>query len=364
MQTKIIMNKTYDLIIIGAGVIGTTIAWMARNKHPNWSIALVDKSLIGQGASSYSACIDMPFGHTELRRLLTRKSRIWYSKLCQEIEENQFREVPFVSFIKESKVDKLLSYFVDDRTRRATFKERNNILNNHPLKLQNDASLLCGTIAFYDTDNQWSKILANRFNSTPKSDVWEGTEISAIRKNRSIFELEVDKENIFLSERIIQATGPWLPFGPEKEEVKAAGIKTKKIIACHIDLQPKKEDPLYYFFDDEAFLLPQYEKKQWLFSFRCDEWDVYPDINQLKISNESKSIAKTILNKYLPSFTEHLKGGRVFCDAYGINDNPLIYKVQNSKNHIMVGAGSGSGYRLAPGIAEEALNLLSSKEET
>ena len=74
------MNKTYDLVIIGAGVIGTTIAWMARGKYPDWNIALVDKSMIGQGASMYSACLDMPFGHTELRRELTRKSRKWYPK--------------------------------------------------------------------------------------------------------------------------------------------------------------------------------------------------------------------------------------------------------------------------------------------
>lgn len=41
--TIFIMNKTYDYLIIGSGIMGLTIAWSIKQKQPNASIVIADK---------------------------------------------------------------------------------------------------------------------------------------------------------------------------------------------------------------------------------------------------------------------------------------------------------------------------------
>ncbi len=68
------MNEDdFDLVIIGAGIIGVCAAWYARKRYPQWKILLLDQSGIGNGATSYSASLDIPYGHTALRYKLSKQ---------------------------------------------------------------------------------------------------------------------------------------------------------------------------------------------------------------------------------------------------------------------------------------------------
>jgi glycine/D-amino acid oxidase-like deaminating enzyme len=50
--------------------------------------------------------------------------------------------------------------------------------------------------------------------------------------------------------------------------------------------------------------------------------------------------------------------GRVFCDAYGPDTEPLIRALDGTGRIVFSGAANGSGYRLAPAMASEAADLL------
>lgn len=44
-----------DLAVIGAGIVGLSAAFWARRLHPDWSIVVVERSLVGSGTTQYSA---------------------------------------------------------------------------------------------------------------------------------------------------------------------------------------------------------------------------------------------------------------------------------------------------------------------
>jgi glycine/D-amino acid oxidase-like deaminating enzyme len=52
------------------------------------------------------------------------------------------------------------------------------------------------------------------------------------------------------------------------------------------------------------------------------------------------------------------RSGRVFCDAYSADREPLVRALDEEGRLVFAGAANGSGYRLAPAIAAEAAHLL------
>jgi glycine/D-amino acid oxidase-like deaminating enzyme len=55
---------------------------------------------------------------------------------------------------------------------------------------------------------------------------------------------------------------------------------------------------------------------------------------------------------------EHGNSGRVFCDAYSPDRQPVIRPLDAAGRIVFAGAAGGSGYRLAPAIASETADVL------
>jgi hypothetical protein len=98
-------------------------------------------------------------------------------------------------------------------------------------------------------------------------------------------------------------------------------------------------------------------RRQWLFSFRADQWDVEPKKHALEISTRDRALALGIVDRYRLGSPDDYLGGRVFCDAYTPTGEPLAERVGDTPI-VIAGAGSGAGFRLSPGLADEALRLL------
>jgi glycine/D-amino acid oxidase-like deaminating enzyme len=65
----------------------------------------------------------------------------------------------------------------------------------------------------------------------------------------------------------------------------------------------------------------------------------------------------------LPGLARHWSGGRVFCDAYAPNRAPLIAGLDTDPRICIATGGSGSGFRLAPGMALAALGYFDALEQ-
>lgn len=353
------MTKTLDLAIVGAGIIGSCVAHYARAAHPEWKIALFDQSLAGSGASQYSATLDFPYGHTPLRRALTKHSRLLYEQLKKELPTLPLKTLPFYGFVQKENGAALLEQFTDQEVKLSP-EQLPHIARQVPgLQLQEGTTLLAGAMAQYATRNEIAGKLAYAFADTPSSTLFESMKIKTVIPGEDLFTLRSVDAQTFQSKRVVLATGPWLPQGLAKDLLPENQVRIKKVVAFHIYRQPTQQDPILYFFDDEAFLMPRHEAGYWLFSFRCNQWDVAPEASSLTIEAEDRRKAVTILNKYFPTLVPYCKGGRVFCDGYTENGDPLITTAQGINNLVIAGAGSGSGVRLAPGIAAKAISLLS-----
>lgn len=104
--------------------------------------------------------------------------------------------------------------------------------------------------------------------------------------------------------------------------------------------------------------MPLPRRKQWLFSFSSPEWDHKPGGENLRIASSDRELAASVLDRYLPGFMSASRGGRVFCDAYTPEGVPLVASYPEHPALVVAGAGSGAGFRLAPGIAERAMEMV------
>ena len=345
-------DQEFDLAVIGGGMIGMCTAWYAAQQFPQWRIAVFEQNEVGSGASHYSVSLDMPYGHTALRHQLATRSGELYRALRNTLPL-PIKDLSFYGIVDSNSADDVVANFTggsscvsSNRTAAVADKYAGLIIPN--------GKVLVTGIASYATENKIAKILAGNFSDHHHL-VFEHTAVQAVESRNRQYGLVTKTGKQFSAKRVVQATGPWLDRIYKNGNQPSQVVRVKKVVAFHLWKQPEPDDPLFYFFDDDAFLLPKYEAGYWLFSFKCDHWDVLPDISKLHIDKADETKARYILKKYYPLLESLCTNGRVFCDAYTENSDPFIEPLCREANYIFAGACSGSGYRLAPAIAEQVI---------
>lgn len=351
--------ERFDLTVIGAGIIGSTAAYFAGARMPGWRIALLDRSVVGGGATLHSVGLDFPYGRTAEQREIARESIRLFGELRAEIPGLPIYDLPFFGVVSGENLERVLAGFALDGVREAGAAEKEQLLRSYPeLKLSGNQVLLAGCGASYGFPQRITQTLVDRFRESVRNVCWEGVEVERLREVEGGFSLETGDGRTIESRRVLVATGPWMLRGPGEETARGAGVRIKKVAAMHLDRRPQPHDPILFFFDEDAFLLPVQAADRWLFSFTSQEWDCAPEVSRLRINEEDRDLALSILRRYCPSFAEHCNGGRVFCDAYTPTRVPVIASA-GVPNFVVAGACAGSGYRLAPGIAAAALKQFS-----
>ena len=100
------------------------------------------------------------------------------------------------------------------------------------------------------------------------------------------------------------------------------------------------------------------DRGHWLFSYTCGEWDADPDAPAAGLSAGHVDAARRTLARYAPQLAERCSAGRVFCDAYSTDGEPVVQALDAAGRLVFAGAANGSGYRLAPAIAAQAAGLV------
>jgi D-arginine dehydrogenase len=128
----------------------------------------------------------------------------------------------------------------------------------------------------------------------------------------------------------------------------------------HLERPPAPDDELLILHQEDAFLVPLAQRGHWLFSYTRLEWDVDPDVISAGqgLSAADVEAARECLRPYSPALAAELRSGRVCCDAYSENREPVVTALDAGGLIIFAGAANGSGYRLAPSIARQAVDLL------
>jgi glycine/D-amino acid oxidase-like deaminating enzyme len=348
----------FDLIIVGAGIIGATAFYLARAQRPDWRVLLLDRSLMGKGASSYSAGLDFPYGRTPWQKQLSAASQKMYLDFKQRLPHLAFHRLPFVGIVRKENYVQVAARFTCDSIHAADVAERKELFSVLPgLQVRDDQEILVGAhgaIGFVD------RVIASLVKDgcdSPCGECWEGVAVTGLRQVDGVHEVDCGDGRHIQSQRVMVATGPWLLSGPESDHVKAAGVRIKKVAALHVLREPPANSPIVYFFDEDAFLLPVIEGKKWILSFTSREWDCSPDAGNLYIKPEERAEALSILERYCPAWLPDCCSGRVFCDAYSSDWAPMVRSTKQGV--VIAGACSGAGFRIAPAIAQTALDLFS-----
>lgn len=346
----------FDLTVVGAGIIGSMAAYFASVQMPGWRIALLDRSLVGSGTTSYSVGLDFPYGRSAAQRDIASESSRLFRELRALIPDLPIHDLPFFGVVSKERADQVLAGFTPNNVHLASEMDRDYLLRSYgDLKLSENQVVLSACQSSYGFPQRIAQALAHKFREAQRTVCWEGVEIHSLEAVEGGFVLHTGDGRIINSQRVLVATGPWLLHGPGEALARSAGVRIKKVAALHIDRCPKLHDPILFFFDEDAFLLPVYAGRRWLFSFTSQEWDCAPEISRLRINAEDRALALSILQRYCPSLTEYCNGGRVFCDAYTPDRLPIVTQDPEVPNLVVAGACAGSGYRLAPGIAAAAL---------
>jgi glycine/D-amino acid oxidase-like deaminating enzyme len=355
----------YDLVIIGGGIAGTMTAVLARRRHPELDLLVVDRSVPGLGATAYSACLDLPFGHTDAIRALTARSQALHRELRAAIPALPIVDLPLVGVCAAGGLDLARARLTEPAPRLRDPRRGGGAgpaIDAAPdgFAVPADHAVLDGLRATRWTGPVLDALVAALAApaGAARADVLEGAEVVRIAASAGRYRLDVHDGRTIDAARVALCVGPWLGGALAALTGQRAEVRTKKVVSLIVPGQPAPGAPVIYLFEHEAFLLPQRERRRWLFSFRSEEWDVAPAPGALRLTADDLARATRILALHFPAGVAGPLGARVFCDAYTASRDPMIAAVPDHPGVAVIGGAGGSGVRLAPAMAERGLELL------
>ncbi|MBA3774505.1 MAG: FAD-binding oxidoreductase [Ramlibacter sp.] len=341
---------TARIVVLGGGIVGTVVASRLLAEDGTRRITLVDAGLVGNGASQYSAGVHFPVGCSARVKALAATSADYYERM-----RTRAPAVPIHPFEPWVAADSAQAAEVEARC--TGLRAPNAADGRVPADLAPGLELwrLPGChVADVQQVAQWhARQLLER------AKLIEGLRVTAIDESAAGVRVQLSDGRTLAADALVLAPGPWANTGAFKPFTAALGIRIKKVVALHVDPAPARDAALFFPLED-AFLAPLPHRGHGLFSYTCTQWDVTPEaMRHASLERREFDEAQAVLGRVAPGLlAQPPMGGRVFCDAYGPEREPIVCGVGTHGRIVFVGAANGSGYRLAPGMADEAAGLL------
>ncbi|HEU5470233.1 MAG TPA: FAD-dependent oxidoreductase [Actinophytocola sp.] len=341
----------HDLAVVGAGVLGCCTAYQAIRSHPDWRVLLLERSAIGAGATGWSAGVSFPLAATARHRELVRASAAEYAAL-PATAKRFLRPVRMIYVVSGERLAALRDRVVDAELREVSGDERHRVTRMLPdLRLGADERLLTHDGAGFAVDaKQFSEALV-----AERVEVRLGAQVETVESLGDAFRLATGRAE-WLARRVVVASGPWSVPTPLPDP---PGARRKRIAAVHAALPVVAGDPLVYFVDDDLFLLPMSAGSA-LVSYYRDEWDTDPATVDGVANRADLTLGTEALRRRSPAAAAAVTGGRAFCDLYTDARLPVVVSDPGIPGLAAIRGGSGSGVRLAPALAGEALRAVGS----
>lgn len=354
----------YDLVIVGGGVVGAWALYLATTRHPERSTLLIERSIIGGGATAHSAGVLLETGATAWQRELAGMSGALYSEADRALG-SPIAPVRALWIVANDILDRVRAAAVGFELSAVGPDDRAQLDRALPaVRIGHDESVLAGgTPRCYEPGDTTREIVA-RARRASGAACWEGAEVTSMRPGPDCVVVTLRDGTAVRAARAIAAVGPWVLDGPTAGLAKQRGIRIKKVVALHLDVEPPPQAPAVFLPQADAYLMPLPHRRQWLFSFRSTVWDVAPRSSELAIADVDRDTAGAVLERYVPGMMRWCRGGRVFCDAYTPSGDPVVACDPASSRLVTAGAGGGAGFRLGPGIAAKALDMLEAAPPT
>lgn len=340
-----------DIAVVGAGIIGCLVARELTTGLPEASIVVLDRDAAGSGASRRSAGLHFPRGSTARVRRLSSYSQDYYTALKAAVPSLPIHPVGMTLVASTSTEQQLREIYLD----RAGLTRTHDVPGAQ-VALPAGARVWTGDGCHYADVGALVTALVGELR--PRVCFREGVQVIGVEPTGESVELRLGTGESLIVGAVVLAPGPWLHAPAWRSLVAPLGARVKKVAALHIDVRPRDGDGVIVFHDEDAFLLPLSDRGYWLFSYTCQEWDVHPDEIAEGLSEAVVEDAHRCLATYSPELARLATAGRVFCDAYSSDHEPLVRALDSERRLVFAGAANGSGYRLAPAIAAEVAEIL------
>ncbi|MFG2000953.1 NAD(P)/FAD-dependent oxidoreductase [Spirillospora sp. NPDC048911] len=345
---------TADLAVVGGGVIGAFVVHEALRRHPDWRVVLLERAAIGAGATAWSAGVSFPLAATAEHRELVRAGRERYAALRDRAAGPFLRPVRMIYVMRGSGLGAFGGRVVGTTLRPTTPDERERVTGMMP-DLRIDADEVMVTHdgeGFVVAARPLAEALVTE--AAGHTEVQLGQRVDGVEATGDGYRLRTEHGE-WNARRVVMACGAWTP--PVDGLPDAPGARRKRIAALHARLPVSLDDPLVYFVDDDLFLVPLTAGVA-LVSFYRNEWDTDPESCDGRPNADDLRQGRAALGRRSPVAAAAATGGRAFCDLYTDHRLPVVTTSPERPGLAVVRGGSGSGVRLAPGLAAEALDAL------
>ncbi|MEU8588231.1 FAD-dependent oxidoreductase [Streptomyces sp. NPDC048664] len=339
-----------DVAIVGAGILGVLTAREILARAPGTTVTLLERDLIGSGATRRSAGLHFPRGATATTRELAAESERFYAELRAARPELPLHPLRMSVLAPQEHEGALREAYLPE----AKLRPSDDLPPQVPV-LPPGYGLWEGDGCQYADVHALTQALALELR--PAAAFREGVAVTALDPGPDGVRLTLTGGAELTAGHVVLAPGPWLADPAWAELVAPLGARVKKIVALHLDVAPAPEDRAVVLHAEDAFLLPFHHRGHWLFSYTCQEWDVDPGTVEPTLTAAHLADALTLLRRYAPALAAAPASGRVFCDAYGPGNTALVRALADDRV-VFAGAASGSGYRLAPALAARAADLI------
>ncbi|UJA11768.1 NAD(P)/FAD-dependent oxidoreductase [Streptomyces collinus] len=354
----------YDLAVVGAGVVGALTAYYAVRRDPGRRVAVITHAGRGTGATRLSAGFDTPTGHNPAQRALAARSTALFDELAAGLGDAGRAPVDVRWLVARENTAALDATMADGgRTRPVSGEERSLLERTFPGFAHGGDQVLLASGPMTMGRPQWlTDRLLDEVLGRPANTLLEGFRVTRVRRTGGCVELVAADGSRLTAAKAVLAPGPWVLDGPVAAAGRARGARVKKVVAFHLMTAPPPGAPALVLEDADAFLLPHHGGGHWILSITSPDWDRGPD-EPLAIDPRDREVARALLARHVPGFLPHLLGGRVFSDCFTAGHVPIV-DTAGDDDVVMAIGGSGSGYRLAPAMAEDALDLLDRRTRT
>ena len=356
-------SETYDLVVIGGGIIGVMTALIARRRHPDLGILLLDRSVVGMGATAYSAFLDLPYSSTETGRALSRRSMEIYQDMRTSMPSLPIVDMEMVGLCSVDHLPNVLSGLTQaNADALPTYRddERGGVVAGaiDGLVMPPGHVAVSGIRASRALDGGPLAELVRALQSTPNTQIVEGADVAKISRENDTALIAFHDGRTVRARHTALCIGPWFSASMPDVTRATAAIRVKKVVSLLILEEPSPEATVVYLFDHDAFFMPQPERRRWLFSFRSEDWDCGVNPDRLRLNAQDLDRATSILATFTPGKPVGPLGARIFCDGYTASREPHIALLPDLPAAVAIGGAGGSGVRLAPAMAERGLDQI------
>lgn len=342
-----------SIAVVGAGIAGCLIARELIARDPEATVTVLDRDLIGSGVTRRSAGLSLVKGSTPRASRMSAFSHAYYAELRASHPGLPVHPVGARLVLPHS-VDPAGCGYLPEHAGDAA-AVTGQLAGQLKLPVTSQIWRLGG--CHYADVPALAQVIAAL--ARPRVRFAEAVKVTGLSADKSGVTLNCGSGEQLRADQVVLAPGPWLAEPAWADLLRPLSLRVKKIVAMHLELPPGPEDELLIFEEQDAFLLPVIHRGHWLFSYTRLEWDVDPSAPAEGLSPEDVEAARATVRPYSPALADAFVSGRVCCDAYSQNHEPVVTMLDGTHGRVIfAGAANGSGYRLGPAIASEAVHLL------